>query len=83
MEDPNKSRTLPEVTITAKRIDPKRYKIAKVRLYPKGEANQSTIDSLMKAGRGDLIGEPTREKGKMDMYGEVASDVIKQLTHGR
>lgn len=61
-------------------IKPQRYKAAKAKLYPSGEVNQSDIDSLKKAGRGKLIGEPIKTAGQPDMYGTAASDVIKQLT---
>lgn len=71
MVDPIK---LPEVTVTANR-----YKKAKAKLYPKGEVNQSSIDSLRKAGHGKLIGEPIKRSGHMDVYGPDASDRIKQL----
>ena len=80
-EDPIKRVTLPEVTISAKKIDPKRYKatVEKVKLYPKGEVAKTTIDSLTKAGRGSLMGEPMQKDGQMAMYGSQASDNIKQL----
>jgi|GEM_PF-3982093 len=66
---------LPEVTITASRVDPKKYKTAKARLYPKGTIEQSSIDSLKKAGHAKTIGEPM----KGNLYGPDQSDRIKQL----
>lgn len=78
---------LPTVTIRAGKpttppTSAKKYRTAKekVKLYPKGEIDKSTVDSLVKAGRGALIGQPLRRPGQMDQYGAVNSDIIKQLT---
>ena len=65
---------LPEVTVTAKR-----YKTAKAKLYPKGDIEQSDIDSLKKAGHGKIIGEPMQG----NQYGPDQSDRIKQLMRKR
>lgn len=59
--------------------DPKRYKTAKARLYPKGEVELTKIDSLRRAGYDKAIGQPM--KGT-DQYGPEASDKIKKLLKG-
>ncbi len=82
MDDPTKPKTLPTVTISATQVDPKKYRTVKekVKLYPKGDVvDKTTIDSLVKAGRGAMIGQPVMKPGQMPMYGEVASDNIKRL----
>ena len=63
-------------------IKPQRYKAA-VRLYPKGEVEKSKIDSLVKAGRGNLIGQPMKKPGQVAQYGEAASDIIKKLVKSK
>lgn len=63
--------------------DPKKYKTAKVKLYPSGTVEKSTIDSLHKAGRSKLIGEPMKMEGQVAMYGPDASDKIKRLIKRR
>lgn len=72
---------LPEVTITGKRTPPGKYRMAKekVKLYPQGEVDKSSVDSLKRIGYGKAVGEPMRMKGQMDMYGEASSDNIKRL----
>ncbi len=72
---------LPIDTALSKKVDPKRYKtvVEKVKLYPSGTADKRQIDSLVKAGRGSLMGEPMQKEGQMAMYGAQASDNIKQL----
>lgn len=80
-DDPLKPKMLPEVTITAKRVDPKKYRTAKekVKLYPDEEVDKRSVDSLMKAGRGSVIGQPLKRPGMMDMYSPEQGDVIKKL----
>lgn len=83
MVAPTKPIRLPEVVVTAKRTDPKKYKTTKVKLYPTGTIEKSTIDSLHKAGRGKLIGEPMKMEGQIAVYGPDASDKIKRLIKRR
>lgn len=81
MEDP-KPIQLPTVTISAKKTPAKKYREAteKVKLYPKGEViEKSAVDSMLRKGRGNLIGQPIRKQGEIPMYGSQASDMIKQL----
>jgi hypothetical protein len=75
---PPRAKMLGEVVITAKRY--KKATEAKAKLYPSGEVAKSTVDSLVKAGRGKLIGDPIKRPGQIDEYGAQASDVIRQLT---
>lgn len=83
MVDPTKPIMLPEVVVTAKKTDPKKYKTTKVKLYPSSTIEKSTIDSLHKAGRGKLIGEPIKMEGQIAVYGPDASDKIKRLIKRR
>lgn len=83
MVAPTKPIMLPEVVVTAKKTDPKKYKTAKVKLYPTGTVEKSTVDSLLKAGRGKLIGEPVKMEGQIAVYGPDASDKIKRLIKRR
>lgn len=71
---------LPEVVVTATKIDPKRHKKAMHRLYPKGEVSMEKVDSLRKAGFDKVIGKPIEGT---NMYGPAASDAIKRLMNGR
>lgn len=65
-----------------KKLSPNKYRTVteKVRLYPKGTVDKYKIDSLVKAGKGDLIGKPIQAKGQPDLYGTNQSDIIKKLT---
>ncbi len=77
MPDPIK---LPEVVVTATPLPARKYKTAKARLYPKGEVEQTSVDSLKKVGYGKVIGEPMKGTNQ---YGPDASDRIKQLMRKR
>jgi hypothetical protein len=81
MPDRKKPIELPEVVVTAQRTEPKKYREVqeKVRLYPKGEAKKSSIDSLRRAGYSGVIGDPIKQSGQADMYGTDQSDRIKKL----
>ncbi len=72
---------LPDVTITAKRVDPKKYRLAKekVKLYPNGQTDKDKVDSLDKVGFGKVIGKPMQQAGQMDTYSPDQSDTIKKL----
>lgn len=82
MPDNKRPIVLPEITVTAERINPKKYREVKekVKLYPKGDLiDKYKVDSLRKVGYGDAIGKPIQVKGQADMYGADQSDRIKKL----
>lgn len=81
MPDIKKPIMLPEVTVTAQRISPKKYREVKekVKVYPSSEVDKYKVDSLLKAGRGGVIGDPIRVKGQADMYSADQGDMIKKM----
>lgn len=76
-DDKPKPVMLGEVKITASRLAKPN---TKTRLYPKGEANTKSIDSLKAtdAKLGKLIGNPIIRKGQAPQYGTNSSDIIKK-----
>lgn len=69
---------LEEVTVTARPIK-KKMAPSTTRLYPKGEVENSKVDSIKKANPklGRLIGSPNKGLGKAQ-YGASESDLIKK-----
>ena len=76
-DDKPKPVMLGEVKITASRLAKPN---TKTRLYPKGEANTKSIDSLKSINPklGKLIGNPIVRKGEVPQYGANSSDIIKK-----